>query len=283
LQKQRVFDMPHYRSLDEAKIALLREVVASWKTQLDLKTVWDVGCGVGHYCALLRELGFEPRGVDGRAENIEEAARRVPGLDVRLGDVEDPALPALGTADMTFCLGLLYHLENPFRAIRNLAQMTGKLMVIESMCTWDELPVMHLRQEGSTEDQGLRHIAFYPSEACLIKMLYQSGFLRVFRFTRWPDNLEFRSSLDRTKQRTMLVASKVEFSSPYLESVVEPPALFDPWQTVWARTTRSLRRVGHFVTKPWPEKAATIRRLLGLNGVVKSTNGCGENPSSFMD
>jgi tRNA (mo5U34)-methyltransferase len=271
LQKQRVFDMPHYRALDAAKIEFLTDIIGVWKKQLGLCTAWDIGCGVGHYSGLLRELGFQTMALDGRADNVEEAARRVPGLDVRMGDVEDPALSDLGTSDLVFCLGLLYHLENPFRAIRNLARMTGKVMVIESMCTWDELPVMYLRQEGPTEDQGLRHIAFYPSESSLVKMLYQAGFLRVFRFTRLPNNVDFHSSMDQTRRRTMLVASKVEISSPILELVPDLPAQFDPWRTTWARAMQPLRRVGHFVTKPWPEKAATIRRLLGLNGAVKST------------
>jgi SAM-dependent methyltransferase len=262
--------MPNYRALDQAKIVLLREAVGAWKTQLGLKTAWDVGCGLGQYSALLSELDFQTRALDGRADNVEEAARRVPGLNVGVADVENPALGELGASDLVFCLGLLYHLENPFRAICNLAQLTGKLMVIESMCTWDELPVLYLREEGPTEDQGLRHIAFYPSESCLIKMLYRAGFSHVYRFTRLPDYVDFRASMDQTKRRTMLVASRMEFSSPFLAPVAEPPAQYDPWRTAWANTTQPVRRVAHFVTKPWPEKVATLRRLLGIDSVMKS-------------
>lgn len=252
--------MPHYRALDEAKIALLRQTVAEWKPQLGLKTAWDVGCGLGHYSALLLELGFQTRALDGRAGNVEEASRRVPGLDVSVADVENPALGELGTADLVFCLGLLYHLENPFRAICNLAQLTGKLMVIESMCTWDKLPVLYLREEDSSEDQGLRHIAFYPSESCLAKMLYRAGFSHVYRFTRVPDNVDFHTSKGQKKRRTMLVASRMEFSSPFLAPVIEPPAQYNPWSTVRAVIIQSAERLVRFATKPWPEKVATFRR-----------------------
>jgi SAM-dependent methyltransferase len=252
--------MPHYRALDQAKIALLRETVAAWKTQLGLKTAWDVGCGVGHYSALLLELGFQTRALDGRADNVKEASRRAPGLDVAVADVENPSLGELGTSDLVFCLGLLYHLENPFRAICNLAQLTGKLMVVESMCTWDKLPVLYLREEGPTEDQGLRHIAFYPSESCLTKMLYQAGFPHIYRFTNLPDNVEFRTSKDQKKRRTMLVASRMEFSSPFLAPVNEPSAQYYPWKTTWANTMQSLERVVHFARKPFPDKVATLRR-----------------------
>jgi len=263
LSPERVFDKPHYVDLDQAKLALFQEFLPVWRDQLALKTAWDIACGVGRYSALLMELGILPRAIDGRLENVEESARRVPGLTVTVGDVEDPALAQMERADLVLCLGLLYHLENPFRAIYNVAQITGKIVIIESMCTWDELPVMYLREEGPTEDQGLRHIAFYPSESCLAKMLYRSGFSHVYRFIRLPDNVDFKSSADQTKRRTMLVATRAEFSSPYLEYVPQHRAYYDPWKTTWARSTEPFRRVGHFVTKPWPEKVATMRRIFG--------------------
>jgi hypothetical protein len=268
--QERVFDLPHYRALDEAKIELLREAVGAWKAQLELQTAWDIGCGLGHYSELLLDLGFETRALDGRAANAEEAARRVPGLEVGVADVEDPAITEIGPADLVFCLGLLYHLENPFRAIRNLAPLARKLIVIESQCTWDELPVLYLLEEGTSEDQGLRHIAFYPSESCLIKMLYRAGFARVYRFKRLPDNVDFKASLEQTKRRTMLVGSKFEFSSPYLEFVPEPQAQYDPWKTAWAEVMQRIRRLRYFVSKPWPEKITTMRRMLGAGKTVKS-------------
>lgn len=259
-----VFDLPESRALVQAKIALLRENIVAWKTQLGLTTAWDIGCGVGYFSALLHELGFQTRALDGRAENVEETARRMPTLDVRVADVEDPAIPQLGESDLVFCLGLLYHLENPFRAIRNLAQMTGKIMIIESMCTWDDLPVLYLRQEGAVEDQGLRNIAFYPSESCLVKMLYRSGFPYVYRFIRLPENADFRTSMEETKKRTMLVASRLEIFSPCLALVSEHPAVYYPWRTAWAIRTEPVRRVWGFVRKPWSEKVMTMRRWLRI-------------------
>jgi len=213
---------------------------------------------------LLKELGFQTRALDGRAGNVEEAARRVPGLDVRVGDVEDPALPGLGAADLALCLGLLYHLENPFQAIRNLAQIAGKILVLESMCTWDEKPVLYLLEEGATEDQGLRYIAFYPSESCLIKMLYSAGFSRVYRFTRLPDNADFQDQRDSTKRRTILVGSRCELSSTFLAVAQEPSAQFDLWKTAGARMPRPVERAVTFFEKPWSEKLASLRRFFGV-------------------
>ena len=263
MSKERVFDMAHYRDLNEAKIAVLREALGAWKGEFALKTAWDVGCGVGVYSALLMECGFETRALDGREENVAEASRRVPGLDVRTADVEDRAVVGFGTADLVFCLGLLYHLENPFRAICNLAQITEKMMVIESMCTWDELPVLYLREERDFEDQGLRNIAFYPSESCLIKMLYRGGFSSVYRFAHSPDSADFRGSSDQGKRRTMLVASRMEVSSSLLVPVREPRADYDPWEVIRAPERKSCWERGGLAKKPW------VRRLLGVGGRVK--------------
>lgn len=263
MAQERVFDMPHYRALNTAKIAVLREAVEQWKKQFELKTAWDVGCGVGLYSALLLELGFETRALDGRAHNVEEASRRVPGLNVSVADVEDPAVGDLGSADLVFCLGLLYHLENPFRAIGNLAQITGKMIVIESMCTWDELPILYLREESPFEDQGLRHIAFYPSESCLVKMLYRSGFAHVYRFLHLPDSADFRAAKDQGKQRTMLVASRMEASSQLLAPVREQPAQYDPWKIAGVDGGQGGRGAGQGLRKPW------VKRLLGIDSATK--------------
>lgn len=53
--------------------------------------VLDVGCGSGVYCRLAVERGLAVSGLDDTPELVALAARRVPGLDVRVGEIE--ALP----------------------------------------------------------------------------------------------------------------------------------------------------------------------------------------------
>ncbi len=264
------FDLPHYRALDQARIALLREILSSWKEQMDLRTAWDIGCGIGNFSSMLKELGFETRATDGRAENVEEARRRVPGLDICVADAENPGLPGMSGADLVLCVGLLYHLENPFRTIRNLSQLTRKILVVESMCTADELPLLFLAQEDSTEELGLSGSAFFASEACLIKMLYRAGFSHVYRLTRLPDHEDFRSSLEKKRSRTILAATRAEFHSPFLLHLEEPPQASDLWGTKWGKFLHQARRIPRFVAKPWPQKKATLRRLLRLEKEIPS-------------
>jgi hypothetical protein len=161
---------------------------------------------------------------------------RVPGLDVQVMDAEGDALRAAGSFDLVLGLGLLYHLENPFRAIRNLYALTGRVLIIDSMCVPARLPVLHLREENSAaEDQGLTPAVFYPSEACLIKMLYRAGFSSVSRPARLPDHSEFRGTWKQKKVRTMLVAARSEFPSSLLIPLAEPQGWDDPWARTWRR------------------------------------------------
>lgn len=262
MPEARIFDYPHYRSLDESRIVHLRGILAAWKQQLGLETAIDVGCGVGQFSAFLHELGFRTIAVDGRADNAEEARHRAPGVEVHIVDVEDQAIQQLGSFDLVFCFGLLYHLENPFRSIRNLYKLTGKILMIESMCVDEGGSSLHLRDEGRSEDQGLRHVAFYPTEACLVKMLYRAGFPTVHRFTRLPNHPDFRASWVRRKARTMLVASQMPVESEVLTRAQEPPTDPDPWRTMWTGVQEQMGRVGDFFAKPWPEKIASARRRM---------------------
>src|SRR5580765_2579479 len=121
-----------------------------------------------------QDSGPKVIGVDGRQQNVEEARRRFPEIAFRHCDAQDAALRALGQFDLVFCFGLLYHLENPLLTIRHLHAMTTKLLLVEAVIFPGEEPIMALVDEGMTEDQGLNHFAFYPTEACLIKMLYRA-------------------------------------------------------------------------------------------------------------
>jgi FkbM family methyltransferase len=247
------FDQPHYEALNKAREATLRPLLASLETSADLRTVVDVGCGLGYFSALMTDLGFQVMALDGRPENVDEARHRYRGVEFRVADAEDPIVRSLGEFDLVLCLGLLYHLENPFIAIRNLFEMTRKVAILEGMCFPDERPILAIRDEGPTEDQGLRHVALYPSENALIKLLYRAGFLYVYRLTTKPPHPDFRSSSTRKFARTFLVASRVPVLSGLLQLAIEPATSVDPWA---AHGTSA--RVARFLRKPWKEKAAAL-------------------------
>jgi FkbM family methyltransferase len=265
--KSTIFDQPHYVALNVARGEALEKVLASIEKEMQLTSAVDVGCGVGYFSELLKNHHLKVLALDGRPENVTEATSRVPGVEFRVGDAEDRRLGSLGKFDLTLCFGLLYHLENPFATIRNLYELTGKVAVVESMCLPGDDPVWGVREEGLTEDQGLRYIALYPTESCLIKLLYRSGFSFVYRFRTPPPHVDFRSSADRRQARTMLAASAVPLRTECLTLAPEPVTNPDPWSTVTIEKTvrRNVSRVRRFFKKSLHEKAGSfyfrIRRI----------------------
>jgi SAM-dependent methyltransferase len=259
MQRTWVFDAPHARRFTAARQSFLRSVLPHFKQHLNLQTALDVGCGVGYFSAFLRDLGFQVVGVDGRAENVAEAQRRHPDIPFHVANVEDFSVTQLGRFDLVLCFGLLYHLENTFAAIRNLYALTAKVLLIESMVIPAQCPILKLHDEGQSEDQGLRFVAFYPSESAIVKMCYRSGFPFVYRFLKLPDHEDFHASLWRQRVRTMLAASHLPLNFPFLELVTEPMNWSDPWETRMGKVLRFLQRLHRFLRKPWPEKVRSLR------------------------
>jgi SAM-dependent methyltransferase len=244
-----VFDMQHYALLNAAREAVLRRILPLLARRLVLRTALDAGCGLGHFSGLLANMGFEVTALDARPENLAEGRRRFPGVRFELADAEDPTLPRLGRFDLVLCFGLLYHLENPFRAARNLRALAGSVLLLESMCIPGDRAAFELRDECRGEDQGLDFVALYPTESALVKMLYRAGFGGVHALRPMPDHPDFRSSRDSHRRRTLLVASAAALDFDFLAPLPEPPTSADPWTREWARLRRAPRRLAGSVKK----------------------------------
>ena len=140
------FDRKEYRQLIDARGETIRRIVAKLKPALELSYAVDAGCGVGFFSQTLVECGLNVRGFDARGENVAEARRRFPHIPFEKGDIVERAILQLGEFDLVLCFGLLYHLENPLLAIRNLRGLTKKCLFVESMCLPGEEPSMLLRK-----------------------------------------------------------------------------------------------------------------------------------------
>jgi FkbM family methyltransferase len=266
VQKPSVFDQSHYLQLIEARGQFIRRMVSSLAPALGLSTALDAGCGLGFFAQILQQCGLSVRGFDGRVENVEEASKRFPQITFAPGDIQDPAILHLGKFDLVLCFGLLYHLENPLLAIRHLRALTHRGLLLESMCLPDERPWMLLREERRLEDQSLTDVAFYPSEGCLVKMLYRAGFAAVYRITPLPDHDDFRDTPEHSRRRTVLFASPQPLTLPEFTLLAEPRETADPWTRIPTGIASLPRRLRRFLAQPAREKyfrmAVRLRRWL---------------------
>jgi SAM-dependent methyltransferase len=243
LEKKWQFDSDLTRGFTEVRQAFIGQLLGSLRQQTDLVSALDVGCGVGYFSKFLLDAGLRVVAVDGREENIREGKRRHPQIDFRVGNAEELAVEELGAFDFVLCVGLLYHLENPFRAIRRLYSLTSKVLVVESMCAPGIQPSLQLVDESASEDQGLSYVAFYPTEACLIKMFYRAGFSAVYGFQKLPEHPLFQSTIWRRKERTMLVASK---DTLRIAGLVPLPDVRGSWETLSTPRERFRQRLEPF-------------------------------------
>src|SRR5258708_10450449 len=252
------FDQKEYRQLIAARGETIRRVVTRLKPALDLSNGVDAGCGVGFFSQTLLECGLNVCGFDGRAENVMEARRRFPQVPFERGDIEERAILQLGRFDFVLCFGLLYHLENPLLAIRNLRGLTKKCLLLESMCLPGKEPSMLLRAEPRQEDQSLLEVACYASEVTLVNILYPSGFSMVFLELPLPDHEDFRETTEHARRRTVLLASTLPIDIAGFWLIPEPQEAADPWAKKPSATATLPRRIRQFLASPTRGKYLTL-------------------------
>lgn len=251
------FDQKEYRALITAREETLRRVVNKLKPALGLSNAVDVGCGVGFFSQTLAECGLQVCGFDARAENVSEARARFPGIPFEQADIEDRGISRLGQFDFVLCFGLLYHLENPLQAIRNLRAITEKCLLLETMCLPEERCSLLLRQEPQQDDQSLTQLSFYPSEDSVVKMLNRAGFAKVYRLALLPEHDDFRETREHLRRRTVLLASTVAIDVAGFRLLLEPQETEDPWAKPSKRATLP-QRLGRFLASPLRKKYITL-------------------------
>jgi len=226
---RKIFDETHYERINAPRVETLQELLSELMLTSNLRTAIDVGCGLGYFSQVMAVNGLQVTAVDGRQENVDEARKRYPEIPFFCFDVQDASVKSLGKFDFVLCFGLLYHLENPLMAIRHLQAMTARIMVAESVIYPGDEPIMALVDEQSYVDQGLNHIAFYPTEACLIKMMYRAGYPFVFKLAHQPSHPDYKAGSRLRRVRTILAASREPIRSMLLQTIPEPRSSIRPW------------------------------------------------------
>ena len=242
--RRTLFDAENQLRRTRACQQFLRQLLSPVSDRTTDTRVLDVACGVGLLSETLSDLGLDVTAIDARPENIAEARRRFPGIAFDVFDVEAGELRQLGRFPIVVCFGLLYHCENPFRVVRGLFEITDGCLAIESLVAPGEAPSAMLMNEPEGEDKALKGVAFVPTESCLVKMCYRAGFGQVYGTTHPLDNVSFRDTAFRRRQRTVLVAARDWTpASGDLVSIPEPHTNRpDLWQRIPGRLAGVLKR-----------------------------------------
>jgi tRNA (mo5U34)-methyltransferase len=175
----------------------------------------DIGCHEGFYSLAMARRGMQVTGVDAREENLNRArfvaeAMGIGNVVYRQGRVETLASDLGRTFDLTLFLGVLYHVEDPMRCLRQVAAVTGEMCIIETQVV-DEVEgtaewgarewqrpyqgILALIDETGEFDAGGRETGVTPMATCpspkaLQFMLRQAGFRRIEQIPVHPGAYE---------------------------------------------------------------------------------------------
>jgi tRNA (mo5U34)-methyltransferase len=175
----------------------------------------DIGCHEGFYSLAMARRARRVIAVDARPENLNRArfvaaAINIDNIDYRQGCVENLRTDLARTFELTLFLGLLYHVEDPMRCLRQVAAVTGELCIIETQVV-DEVEgcaewgsrewtrpyqgILAVIDETGEFDAGNRETGVSPMATCpspkaLLFMLKQAGFSRAEILPPPPDAYE---------------------------------------------------------------------------------------------
>lgn len=107
----------------------------------------------------------------------------LPGVEYRCGDFRSWLEPA----DVVLFYNVLYHVEDPWRALEHLRAITRREMVLCSLVVWNDAPVWEIyepREVNPADDT----VYWGPSEA---------GLRRLLKLTGWTEVTEVGKAFER--------------------------------------------------------------------------------------
>ncbi len=170
----------------------------------------DLACNEGWFSHRLLEWGAKKViGIDLREVNIRRARliAHEYGIDssqaeFRQSDIFDLRPEQLGKFDVVLLLGLIYHLEDPMRAVRLARAMSGSLCVIDTQLTRQADPLPWTAQDGAESGSfavqlekdsvvnplasGPGRMSLIPNRAAVEEMATAAGFAEAEMLTPPP-------------------------------------------------------------------------------------------------
>jgi 2-polyprenyl-3-methyl-5-hydroxy-6-metoxy-1,4-benzoquinol methylase len=201
----------HYQRYLHIFPALLSMVGGS----LSSKTVLEIGCNAGFWCIQARRAGARSvLGLEADPKNVEQAnlilnLSGMDGIEYRAMNAYDVSREAIGEFDVTFFLGLLYHIDKPIEALERMYEVTKSLAVIDTTVARSdvraEVPILKLQEDAVGDQYFSNRLALVPSKSAVPLMLKHAGFREVF----WVPNASRNLPLDYlTDARATFIAVK---------------------------------------------------------------------------
>jgi len=131
MKKEKLFYQKRHhpqRNFSRANVRLYQTIL-----DLDVKTIFEFGCGVGRHLERLHDWGYVVSGMDISTKCVKEAKGN--GLKVVEGD--ETALKNIKPRDLVFTNSVLCHMSDPSEAIEQLKRIASKYLIMCECVTKD--------------------------------------------------------------------------------------------------------------------------------------------------
>jgi tRNA (mo5U34)-methyltransferase len=177
-----------FNRMRDLQVGAWPTIVEHFGGSLAGQRVLDVGCNCGGFSVRAARDGAEyVLGVDVVDRYIEQAgfikrALELDALDFRVLGIEDIDRDQLGSFDVTLFFGLLFHLENPVPAMRRLASVTDRMMVVDTNIDKGRRPLWRMKVVGAPNPDNPSTSLWRPEEGAIQLMPTQSALERLLNF-----------------------------------------------------------------------------------------------------
>jgi 2-polyprenyl-3-methyl-5-hydroxy-6-metoxy-1,4-benzoquinol methylase len=131
----------YYPAHQEILTIINNQLSGDWRHQ----RVLDVGCLEGYFSAECALQGANVLGIEGKTINLKKcefikSALGIKNLTFVKGDAMSVTRKKYGSFSVVLALGLLYHLENPFRFLANMADLCDGFILIDTHIALEDQP-----------------------------------------------------------------------------------------------------------------------------------------------
>ena len=221
MSSKNFFHSNNYLNINKARL----EHLESLDLELNNKSVLELGAGIGDLSSFFINKGCNITITEGREENIKTLKNTIdPQHHIIQLDVENLSKLKI-KVDIDFAYGILYHLSNPEKAIKDMSDKTSDMLLLETCVSFDDDPPINPINESLNDPtQAIHGIGCRPSRAWVFNEL-KKHFQYVYIPKTQPLHKHFITDFtnkakynDAENKRAVFIASRKDLKNNKLSN-----------------------------------------------------------------